>query len=371
MRLYSTPQSAEDGEVSLLAIVETILASGFSIYVAFRWNVVAHIAIGAAVAPLLMLRTPESTKLGFDLFERIGGRFAGSVDLIVALGLPFVGPFVRIAATILGVRRNPRTSLLAIPSNWRRQCFSVDSSHPPEIVPGSEVGQKRWALTRAREGLPGHSWREFLGEFRRSKGLLGVGLGVLAMIYVLGVLYSPALLYRWSFKATAIVWLPLVWVTTASLQKGLELKVWLKQIKEDDEIEKLRRKWSAFVLGVLGLKYLHITGWISAQPILDKIPDGKLETFYLIPEALPWWQIASGFNALLTFGLLFVASSALPRVSMTPPKWERGSKMSVEAASWMRGMLSWYSILAVIYIFGVESLGLTWPQLGTKFLPFL
>ena len=77
MRRYSTPQSAEDGEVSQLAIVETVLASLVSIYVAFRWNIVEHVAIGAVVAPK---------------FVSMGGTFdVLDAEVRIARGLPKVG----------------------------------------------------------------------------------------------------------------------------------------------------------------------------------------------------------------------------------------------------------------------------------------
>jgi hypothetical protein len=61
MRKVSTPESVKNEEISALAVFETALAVAVSAIVAYYTSSLKHIAIGAAIAPFLLLRTDEST----------------------------------------------------------------------------------------------------------------------------------------------------------------------------------------------------------------------------------------------------------------------------------------------------------------------
>ncbi len=82
MRFHSTLESVEAGEVSVLAVLETVLAVSVALYVAFRFDYTMHIAFGAIVAPFLMLRTTRSTLLGVRSLDRIATR--GSEIILAA-----------------------------------------------------------------------------------------------------------------------------------------------------------------------------------------------------------------------------------------------------------------------------------------------
>lgn len=126
-------------------------------------------------------------------------------------------------------------------------------------------------------------------------------------------------------------------------------------------------------MGVLGVKALYVFGWVDWQTVVEKIPEGKLRELYVIPEAIPWWQVTAAINGALTFGLLWFASAALPRIEKAPPFWKpERVKKTLQGLTFTRGALSYYSIACVLYIFVAGSFeGLGWPPLGTKFLPFL
>lgn len=76
IRLWSTAESVEAEEVSLLAVLEAVAAVCLTVYLAVRepitlpwlgWEVFGdwtHVVVGAALAPLLLLRTERSTDLG-------------------------------------------------------------------------------------------------------------------------------------------------------------------------------------------------------------------------------------------------------------------------------------------------------------------
>ena len=71
MRLYSTAESVDKGEISILAIVETIAATSLAIYLSVKFGSFKWIAWSACIAPFLLLRTEQSTVLGIKLWDEI------------------------------------------------------------------------------------------------------------------------------------------------------------------------------------------------------------------------------------------------------------------------------------------------------------
>ncbi|HYD70772.1 hypothetical protein [Azospirillum sp.] len=69
MRWVSTPESVNKGEASALAMAETVLAVAAYWGIAWAFDTHVHLLVSILVAPLLLLRSPESTKLGVELFE--------------------------------------------------------------------------------------------------------------------------------------------------------------------------------------------------------------------------------------------------------------------------------------------------------------
>jgi hypothetical protein len=65
---YSTLDSIKNGEASWLAILETILAVAAYWGIAWYFDTHTHLLISVLVAPLLLLRSPESTELGVKWF---------------------------------------------------------------------------------------------------------------------------------------------------------------------------------------------------------------------------------------------------------------------------------------------------------------
>jgi hypothetical protein len=67
MRWISDRQSVESEQVSMLAIFETAVAVGISITIIIYTKSVTHIAIGAAIAPFLLIRTCNSAELSMKI----------------------------------------------------------------------------------------------------------------------------------------------------------------------------------------------------------------------------------------------------------------------------------------------------------------
>src|SRR3954451_17145523 len=69
MRLISTEESVARGEVSILAIIETLLAIALVFYLSAHCNTLRWLAVAMCVSPLLLLRTEESVRLGIKYWH--------------------------------------------------------------------------------------------------------------------------------------------------------------------------------------------------------------------------------------------------------------------------------------------------------------
>ncbi len=65
---YATLESRAAGQVSKLACLETLMAVALYWWIAIRWDTHWHLLTSVFIAPLLLLRSPESIKLGVRWF---------------------------------------------------------------------------------------------------------------------------------------------------------------------------------------------------------------------------------------------------------------------------------------------------------------
>ena len=130
MRLVSTKESFGKGEVSFLAVAETLAAISIALLVAMKLGTFKWLALSVCLAPLLLLRMPESIRLGATLAKRFMGSLGWlrslSEHLQMALWVPFAlrlaiaGLLVRLLSTLVTTVRHPFVSVGAIPGNWCR-----------------------------------------------------------------------------------------------------------------------------------------------------------------------------------------------------------------------------------------------------------
>jgi hypothetical protein len=136
MLLFSNPQSVAKGRPSLLAIIETIIAIALTATVAIKFNTLMHVIVGSLIAPFLLLRSPESVRLGLKWFQRAIPQ--KTIDnparqLFFTLIILFLSIAIRIGATL----RHVVKGIPEIPSNWSRVVLCTDALSPVEFVPGS------------------------------------------------------------------------------------------------------------------------------------------------------------------------------------------------------------------------------------------
>src|SRR5882672_1311429 len=105
MRPTSNKESVVKGEVSVLAIVETLVAITLVTYLSAHLNTFRWLAVAMCVAPLLLLRTDESIQSGIKWWDMVC-KFALKQDTHFLRSLPEIvaflfGPIVvRLGATM-------------------------------------------------------------------------------------------------------------------------------------------------------------------------------------------------------------------------------------------------------------------------------
>lgn len=393
---YSSVESAEQGLVSVLAIVETIAASVVYGWIAWRFGTL-HLTISACVAPFLLLRTPRSVSLALSLFFRaidalnnvpdfmfkpayyLDDRISAAsstlityflssfrslyiiitlVPMIASIGL--IALLVRIIATIATTIRHPLQGISKIPANWWTSSACIDSRQPMEVLPGGARASPR----RDFEWLvPSTALKELVAKTNRSRFVLYL----IAVPTFVVTLLGPALFYRWSLKGAALVYSPLVWIVRSAT--ATPLIEYLQDIHELVQY-RLTRWFAALVLLLFIAKVYIYYAWSDLASSWRFIPGHRLLEAIVMPEAFPPWQVASAVNAILAWVLYIAADRFLVR-------WRRGSTVSLGAIevmlrwlSLVRGALSIYTIVCGIYLAAslVDRLGL--PAMGARILPW-
>ena len=365
-------------EITWLAIIETLVAMAIYVGIGLYWNTVNHIFAAVIVAPFMLFRTDQSARLGLDWYSFVARSVRPFTDWIThslsdALGLFAMAWFaactaipVRIASTLVSLMAKPLYALREVPRNWCRQVLCLDLLHPPEFVPGTEVSK--------RIGGPARTLRVWslrpsvlFGNRKRSLLLWVTGFILVSPLVLIALL---SLAYRWSFKATSLVYGSFIWTIHSTLREPPSLKDKLKGIK-DGGLEKLKRKWFLLVLGLGITKLLVLLKWLPLAELTEKIPGQKILDLYVIPGAFAPWQYALILNAALTMALFFFADEALRQLEGEHKSWpDRLITGILQGTTFTRRVLANYTVFCLFYITAIEALHLDWPRLGTNLLPF-
>jgi len=358
MRLHSTPGSIRQSEVSILAVIETILAIGGTV-VLISFGYWRHFWIMVLVTPLLLLRTERSQSLGLSAFARgfnLWLQLPPTVAVILTLPLLILGSLVvKIASTVRTVVAAPIDSLTEIPKNWFLQVLCVDSFHPPELVPGIESSPDKTLdelkISNLRLTLSGLTWPA-------------------TILFIPSVLpaYALSFTYRMTLKGTSIVWAPLLWIVP-KFKPNDSLVVRLKRINKSSR-GRCTLVLSAFVIVGFLAKLLIYNGAIALSAAVPG-PFGKLLVDYIAPTTLPLWQIASILNSILAIVLFLWSGDEIIRLedqtsqrsSSFPDYWLRSTTV-------IRNLLSVYTSTCLAYLTLVRSQVIHLPPLDEKLFPW-
>ena len=237
MQFLSNSGSTENRIPTWLAIIESVAAMAFALVIAIKFNTLLLIAIGSCIAPVLLMRSPQSIELGKRWFEI--GLPEQTSESKFKLGILYLrvliwSVFVRVFATL----RHPIVGIKNIPDNWSRVVLCTDIRTPMELVPGTgtvrEVLQgitedEEWAnpfflifviafyaaifFTIAVFVLP--SLNDGILKFVIISILLILFLSSLLALHVFVsflTCFVSAYFFRFSMKSTAILWLPLLFI---------------------------------------------------------------------------------------------------------------------------------------------------------------
>ena len=340
MRTYSTPESALNLEITKLAIVECVVAVSLYVGAGIYFGTFKYLALAVVFAPLMLFRTEVSALWGLDLYSRTLTQFERLPQwlyLLLIIGLaPLIGPVIRVVATLFWLIRRPLYTFNETPRNWLRQTVCTDFAHVPEVIPLEALRDDFHVPTFAR-------YVAFLKEEERFERYF---IPVLFLPFVL-IGWLPSLLYRISFKATSLVYAPLIWVTHLTLQNPLPLKARLERITKG-ELEKLRRGLSWVILGSGIAKLALIFGWIDLSDFVKQFPSAQIANKLVIVDRWPWWQFTLIVDALLTFFLFFFADAAITRIENQQTWKEDFVTNVVTSASFLRAVLG---IVTISYFF--------------------
>jgi uncharacterized membrane protein len=250
--------SVRSGQPSWLAVAEMGVMSTLLIWriLSLGTSILPWLGVAAAIlGPLTLLRTEYSTKLGLAYYSRLvifNRRVDSWRDDITVTGLAremrlfivfaihlFYIPAWMVAIRIWSIARTvckrPAESLLAIPKNWSRTVFVLDSCTPPEPVPGvgDFTGTELYSVRVHFRSVFWHLRNRFAD---RSFGFKAIYL--IGWLTQCGLLYIPGLALRLGLKSSSFLWYPLIYCVRSVTGKPVgEL---LDQVRTDP-FERIKR----------------------------------------------------------------------------------------------------------------------------------
>lgn len=391
----STPRSVREDEPTVLAIAETLVFTAAALVLAINLGTFAYTAVSAAIAPFLLLRTTRSEETGIFLAESMLKKipywllppmlFYTVQDITYTILLPvpirwrihwyvrarlFLIPaflsfvlivlpiviFSRIAATGINVLLHPFETVLNLSTNWRRNVLCIDVCSIPEVLPGIE-----------RTHLPGGVLRGLklstgLWAFRRRDTKSWSGMFPIAIVYL------TAIPYRWALKSTAVIWSPLIWVFRP-LHDQKEIFDVFHRITSK-RLYKVGLVYSLIVVFALLSKLYLYMAWNDLAAYWNRIPAVEILNEFVVPKSLPWWQVASGVNAILAWVIFLMADWYLPPPDKKPDAPRELLKLIYNSLTIFRNTLSVYSGACSLYLAIQVGTNSRLPPLGSHLFPW-
>lgn len=330
------------GAAFLLVIVIYIVIGLFT-------QCLAHYAYAIAFALLLLLfRTDTLSELALRMWSKVPeGIIYGTSALVLIVGLlllsipfcilyPISAVCIRIIVGTWMTLRYPFEALREMPNNWVRQSLYVDLYRPPELIPGESL-QTEICVLKFAEVVERMTDRQPYSPYGPSELLRIFNIYFGLMLMMLG--YIPSVLLRVSFKATSVVYVPLVWMVQLTINSSLSLRLRLERIQKG-ELEKSRRALSLVILSVFLIKLSAVVGLFDIDETLTRFPSRVLADVFVYSKGWPVWQVALVFDAAMTYVLLFFSDAALARFG-TPHEWpERRAIALISTLTFLRAIVA-------------------------------
>ncbi|MHB1880816.1 MAG: hypothetical protein ACYCPA_01180 [Acidithiobacillus sp.] len=255
-------------------------------------------------------------------------------------------PAIRLVTIFQDAFTHPIDVLKSMPDNWRRQSLCTDIFYPPEMFPleNKFVRQNPFGVHLPTFSAAVTAFRKFTAQNRGS--VLGRMLSYLIFIVFLYP-YLLSVIYRVTFKATSIVYLPFSWATSV---RFFFAECWPFQAKRilEGKLEALRRKVSHFLALVFAFKFLLIYNLISPAVVISKIGSEKFAKIFILNNFWPLWQDILLVNVVITYCLYWMADVAM---AMEGKLTDSKRKMAENVFISIKLFRSYSSISIIIYLF--------------------
>lgn len=352
MRLFSNADSVRRGEVSVLAVLETIAANSVSFWIAWRFGTIKHLVIASVLLPILLLRTRLSAGFTHMLWFRIAGYFT---DKQAGIGLLLIVlPLIKIVGTVYVTVRRPIRALRAIPQNFSKNVLSIDLVFSPQMIPGIEETNLDTGKLHVYEFIK-QAWKEEYTVYKI--GFLVVGLPITLSAFA----------YRWAIKSAAILWLPLIWVVVQSRSRDIYARLTLLT---RSNWARIMLAYSLLVMLTFAAKLALLLGFWRLPSLGHFGPPGIAATQLIDPVALPLWQAAAAVNAALAW--TFYLHSDMHLVARGtgeawPERWIRFEYTTVTAT---RNLITLYCLACTFYIAAAVAWNTQWPAVRLIVFPW-
>ncbi|MCL5979889.1 MAG: hypothetical protein M1488_04250 [Gammaproteobacteria bacterium] len=355
MRLHSTIESATAGEVTLLAIVECFVSVFIYVIIALYLKTFIFYYTAIALAPLTLLRTDRSSAIAWS-FGYTTRLFLSGRGLKISRFLLFwliAIPAIRFVTLFQDVFTHPIEVLKSMPDNWRRQALCTDMFYPPEMFPleNELVRQNPFGMHLPTFSAAVTAFRKFTAQERGS--MLGRMLSYLIFIVFLYP-YVLSVIYRVTFKATSIIYLPFAWATSV---RFIFTEGWPFQAKRilEGKLEASRRKVSNFLAIAFACKVLVIYNWVTPAAVIGKIGSEKFAKIFILNDSWPLWQDILLINVAITYCLYWMADIVLAMEN----KLSAGKRELTENVFiFLELFRSYTSIGVIIYLFIINLISL-------------
>ena len=377
MRWVSDRQSADAREVSALAIIETIVAS-ICAYLLYHWEQATwHIAIAVCLAPLLLLRTDRIVVLSVAMAHQYIDFFARRpVYLQIAVLLSaFPIAIMKMIATVRCLFLHPLETIGEIPHNWQRVILCTDTGAVPEIIYGLEdvPNERQLAILKASRlfgAVKVLTSDIFLRpDSRRSYSEFAYRIyAVIAVTYVAAIVLSPAIIYRFSVKSTALVWSPLLWIVRP-VSRITDIKVTMRRILTVN-LYKIARIYSAIVILFFVWKVILFIKWTEWHNMYEAWTILQLARPYVVPETIPGWHITSVLNAITAWIFYLVFDYSYKDMEQGTKIPETRLQYFFTWTGLVNNLFAVYGALCTAYITVQVAAKLNIPPLGVKLFPW-
>lgn len=381
MKTHSTIKSAENGEYTILSIIETIIAITFYAVITVKTGTFKYIAVSTFIAPFLLLRTERSAMLSFELAKKIIMIIHKMEDKIlryyaidekgISYNVPvermgiyaLLGAFnlfstilslliIKMIATLVTLIKHPVISLREIRSNWIRVVFCTDMYHPPEILPGIE--------THGPEFLDRYKFTVFIKEFMAPDQFQSA-FRWLIIITLVPIIYLPAFIYRCSLKGTSPIWSPLIWVVRSIRDSNFPLKDRLEYIHNSIHY-RLVLYYSIVVIILCMIKLFVLLKLIEiSAPVFNE---------YMLPKEISLWHLAAFVNAILAIQIYYIADKYLILWRSNQIIKERLIDLKIKILTFCRDLLFIYIMTCILYITLTMAIKVNLYQMKVKLFPW-